>query len=104
MAKKTAVASETEVDSIIESLDGDVRLGEKYYFFTVTYSYIGRVSKITDEVITLDDSSLIVMSAGGANDAVSKIVQGKQKPEICENPGVKILVFRQALTCVIPCK
>lgn len=99
----TPKGNDKETDEIIDSLAGNngFKLGERLYVFTVTYHYIGRVAKVTDRVVVLEDAE-IVMNAGSANDAVSKIVQGKAKPEISEKPGKPIRVFIQAVTAAIP--
>lgn len=93
-----------ETDEIMDSLAGTngMKLGEKLYVFTVTYHYIGRVAKVTDRLLILDADAQIVMNAGSSNDAVSKIVQGKSKPEVAESPGKPIRIFLQAVTAVIP--
>ena len=91
------------VDQIIESLSGDLRIGQRYYFFTVTYAYIGRVAKVGKLTVTLDPSdAMIVSRAGSEEDAVAKIVNGKKKPESSENPGKPVQIFIQALTAAIP--
>lgn len=94
-------ATENEVNQIMDGLTGDLRIGQRYYFFTVTYAYIGRVEKVTDRCVTIGDVE-IVMSAGSANDAVSQIVNGKAKPEVSEKPGKKVLIWLQSLTAAIP--
>ncbi|MDE1941363.1 MAG: hypothetical protein KGI66_04550 [Patescibacteria group bacterium] len=101
--KEVEEMTETEVDSILDGLVGDLRIGQKYYLFTVTYHYIGRVAKISRNgaTVTLEDAH-IVTTAGSAADAVSQIVQGKAKPEIWEKPGKPIIIFTQSLTCAIP--
>jgi hypothetical protein len=92
--------SEKEVDGIVDSLTGDLRLGEKYYFFTVTYHYIGRVSKLTDRTVTITDAE-IVSAAGDAVDSVSKILNGKIKPAQSETPGKLVTIWLQSLTTTI---
>jgi len=94
-------ASDAEVDQVIDGLTGDLRIGARYYFFTVTYAYIGRITKLTDRCVTIGDVE-IVMNAGSANDAVSKIVNGKATPEVSEKPGKPVIIFIQSLTAVIP--
>ena len=94
-------ATEQEVNNIIDGLAGDLRIGQRYYVFTVTYAYIGRVAKVTDRALVLEDCT-IVSRAGTADDAVSNIVAGKQKPENCELCPMPITIFIQALTAVIP--
>ena len=91
-----------EIDNIVDGLTGDLRIGQKYYLFTVTYHYIGTVARLGRNTVTLDSRSLIVTSAGSDSDAVSKILQGKAKPELSECPGREITIFVQSLTCVIP--
>jgi hypothetical protein len=90
------------VDNIINGIAGDIRIGQKYYIFTVTYAYIGRVEKLGDRGLTLASDCLIVNRAGSDDDAVSKIVSNKKKPESCETPGKNICVFYQAITALIP--
>ncbi len=99
----TPKGNDKETDQIIDGLAGKrgFKLGAKLYVFTVTYHYIGRVAAVDDYTVTLEDAE-IVMNAGSANDAVSKIVQGKAKPEVSEKPGKPIHVFIQAVTAVIP--
>lgn len=92
---------EAEVDSILDGLTGDVRLGQRYYVFTVTYAYIGRVAKITPWAIHLEDVTG-VNSAGSEADAVTKIVNGKKKPDSFEIFGKPVIVARQAITALIP--
>ena len=95
--------NDRETDEIMDGLSGKsgFKLGERLYVFTVTYHYIGRVASVNDRVIVLEDAE-IVMNAGSANDAVSRIVQGKAKPEVSEKPGKPIRVLLQAVTAVIP--
>ena|SRR5579872_454234 len=92
-----------ETQEIMDGLAGNrgFKLGERLYVFTVTYHYIGRVASVNEHVVILEDAE-IVMNAGSANDAVSRIVQGKAKPEISEKPGKPIRVLLQAVTAVIP--
>lgn len=95
--------NDAEVDQIISGLTGDLKIGQRYYFFTVTYAYIGRVSRIGDRTVTLDATDATIVSrAGSEDDAVSKIVNGKRKPENYEVVGKPIQIFLQSLTCVIP--
>jgi len=92
-----------EVENIIDGLTGDIRIGQRYYFFTVTYAYIGRVKSIGKLTITLDESDAwIVSRAGSEDDAVTKIVNGKKKPENYEVVGKPVQIFTQSLTCAIP--
>jgi hypothetical protein len=91
----------TKVDEIIDGLTGPLRIGEKYYFFCVTYHYIGKVAKITPTYLILENAE-IVMNAGSENDAVSLIIAGKKKPEVSEKPGKPIIIFTQSLQTVIP--
>lgn len=88
-------------DRVMNGLAGKIQIGKSYYFFTVTYHYIGRVSSIDDNIIEINDA-IIVSNAGSEDDAVSKILNGKSKPENSEKPGVPILIFKQSLTAVIP--
>jgi hypothetical protein len=103
--KMTPTSNEVdrETDEIMDGLAGNhgFKLGEKLYVFTVTYHYIGRVARITGSVVILEDAE-IVMNAGVTQDAVSRIVQGKGKPEVSEKPGMPIRIFLQAVTAVIP--
>ena len=92
--------SEKEVDGIVEALVGDLRIGEKYYFFTVTYHYIGRVSKLTDRTVTIEEAQ-IISTAGDAVDAVSNILNGKAKPAQSETPNKPISIWLQSLTTTI---
>ena len=92
---------EKEIDAILNGLTGDLRLEQRYYVFTVTYAYIGRVTKITEKTITLSDC-WIVSRAGSEDDAVSKIVAGKKKPDNYEECPAPITVFIQSLTAAIP--
>ncbi len=94
-------ATDREVDQIVDGIVGDLRQGQRYYFFTVTYAYIGRITKLTERCVTIGDVE-IVMNAGSANDAVSKIVNGKAAPEVSEKPGKPVIIFIQSLTAVIP--
>jgi hypothetical protein len=81
MANKTK-----EVDEILDGLTGDIRVGQKYYFFTGLYHYFGRVAGVSRFAVRLDDQAILVMNAGSATDAVSQIIAGRQKPEISECP------------------
>jgi hypothetical protein len=91
----------SSVDNILDGLTGDLRIGEKYYIFTVTYHYIGKIAKITRNTIVLEDA-MIVMNAGSATNAVSNILAGKQAPEVSEKPGRPIIIFQASLQSVIP--
>ena len=99
--KNDVQKTDKDVDNILDSLTGDLRLGQRYYVFTVTYAYIGRVGKVTSRSVVLEDCT-IVSRAGSEDDAVSKIVAGKKKPENCELCPAPITVFVQAITAVIP--
>jgi len=93
--------NEAATDRIMNGLSGHIQLGKSYYFFTVTYHYIGRVAAIDNDIIKIEDA-IIVSNAGSEDDAVSKILNGKAKPENSEKPGVPILIFKQSLTAAIP--
>ena len=94
-------ANEAATDRVMKGLSGHIQIGKEYYFFTVTYHYIGRVASIDNEIIKIEDA-IIVSNAGSEDDAVSKILNRKSKPENSEKPGVQILIFKQSLTAVIP--
>lgn len=102
--RKTVQNVDAETNQILDGLTGDFRLGQKYYFFTVTYHYIGAIQSVSPDVIVLEPGSTIVNKAGSENDAVSQIVAGKRKPEIAETPGTAIRILRQSLTAVIDMK
>lgn len=97
----TKQGQDKEVDQIIEGLTGDVRIGQRYYIFTVTYAYICRVAKVTEWALHCEDVT-IVSRAGSESDAVTKIVNGKRKPESSEDTGKPLLVTRQSITAMIP--
>ena len=90
----------TKVDQIMDGLTGDFRMGERYYVFTVTYAYIGTVSRVTDFAIHLDNVT-IVSQAGSEVDAVTQIVHGKRKPEASENLGAPMFITRQSVVTAI---
>lgn len=94
-------ANEAATNRVMKGLSGHIQMGKSYYFFTVTYHYIGRVADVDDDIIKIEDA-IIVSNAGSEDDAVSKILNGKSKPENSEKPGVPILIFKQSLTAVIP--
>lgn len=98
----TPKGNDKETEEIIQGLAGSngFKLGEKLYIFTVTYHYIGRVAYVNERLIILEDAE-IVMNAGSANDAVSRIVQGKSKPEVSERPGKPIRILIQSITAAI---
>jgi len=94
------VEQDKEVDAILNGLQGDFRLGERYYIFTVTYAYIGVVSKVTDYAVYLD-SAWIVSRAGPEADAVTKIVHGKKQPETFEVLNAPIFLTKQSIVACI---
>lgn len=93
-------ATEKQVDQIIDGLVGDVRVGKRYYFFTVTYAYIAKVKKVTPFAIHLDNA-WIVSRAGSASDAVTQIVHGKAKPESFESVNAPLFITVQSLVTAI---
>lgn len=98
----TKEMTEEQVDQVLDGITGDIRVGQRYYIFTVTYAYIGTVAKVTEGAIYLSPrDTIIVMNAGSANDAVTQIVNGKVKPEVWEKPGKPLLVLRQSVTALI---
>lgn len=97
------MTKDKEVDNILDGLSGDLRIGEKYYIFGITLHVIGTVTKVTDEHLVLDNTT-IVMNAGSDDDAVSKILAGKVKPANCEQPQRKIFFRRAAIVMSIPFK
>ena len=92
---------EPEVDRILDGLTGDLRIGQKYYVFTVTYAYIGRVDRVSNRAVTLADP-IIVSRAGDEDDAVSQIVAGKRQPANYEKCPASITIWLQAITATIP--
>lgn len=103
MSKKeqenAAVEKEQEsatVNSILEGLAGDLKVGKKYYVFTVSYHYIGVVEKVTPWAIYL--KGMIVSRAGSESNAVQMILDGKKKPEVSEDISGPIGVAKQAIT------
>ena len=98
---KKEKATEQEVNQIVDGLSGDIRVGQRYYVFTVTYAYIGTVSKVTDWAMHLENV-MGVMNAGSENDAVTQIVNGKRKPEVHEMFGKPVIVAKQSITTLIP--
>lgn len=99
MAKQVQ-QDDKQVDAIMRGLTGDLRLGERYYIFTVTYAYIGVVSKVTDYAVYLD-SAWIVSRAGPEADAVTKIVHGKKQPETFEVLNAPIFLTKQSVVACI---
>jgi hypothetical protein len=91
-----------QVERILDGLTGDLRQGQRYYLFTVTYAYIGRVERVTERTVTLEANSIIVSRAGDEDDAVSKIVAGKKDPANFERCPSPITIYLQSLTTVIP--
>jgi hypothetical protein len=92
---------DTQVEDIIEGLTGDIRVGKKYYFFTVVYHYIGVVEAVSKYSVKLGKDSLIVMNAGSSPTAVSEILAGKAKPEVSENPKRSIFLPLACLSAFI---
>lgn len=92
-----------QVDQILEGLAGDFKVGKRYYVFSVTYAYIGTVSKVTEFAVHLD-SVEIVSRAGSESDAVANIVHGKRKPESSERVNSPLFVARQAIVTAIEMK
>ena len=93
---------EQEVTNLMKGLAGTgVKLGTKYYIFAIPYHFIGTVVSSEDSTITIKDVTIIT-NAGSATDAVSKILSGKAKPEVSEQPGQPVLVFRQSISAMIP--
>ena len=90
-----------ETAEIMDGLAGDIQVGKRYYFFTVTYAYIAHVTRVTDYAIYLDNV-WIISRAGSEVDAVTSIVHGKKKPEGYEVLGAPMLITRQSLTAAIP--
>jgi len=90
-----------ETDEILNGLAGDIQVGKRYYFFTVTYAYIAHVTRVTNYAIHLDNV-WIISRAGGEVDAVTSIVHGKKKPEGYEVLGAPMLITLQSLTAAIP--
>lgn len=89
-----------DVEQIMDGLTGDLRVGERYYIFTVTYAYIGHVAKITPWAVHLDNT-WIVSQAGPEEDAVTKIIHGKRKPEKFESVNAPLFIARQSIvTCI----
>jgi hypothetical protein len=91
-----------KVDEVLEGLTGNIRVGKKYYLFALPYHYIGVVEAVNGECIRLAARSTIVTNAGSHSNAVSNIVAGKAKPEICEESPMPIYIFRQAMSAAIP--
>jgi ATP phosphoribosyltransferase len=94
-------SDDKEVNQILEGLTGDIRIGQRYYVFTVTYAYIARVTKVSDWAIHFEDVT-IVSQAGSEVDAVTKIVNEKKKPEACEETGKPLIITKQSITALIP--
>lgn len=97
----TPVVNDSEVDQIMEGLSGDIRIGARYFIFTVTYAYIGTVTKVTNWGVHLDNV-MGVSTAGPEDDAVTKIVNNNKKPESSEMFGKPVIVAKQAITALIP--
>ena len=98
---KNAATEEKAVEEILDGLTGDIRVGAKYYFFTATYHYFGRVASVSDFAVRLEKDAWLVMNAGSATDAVSQIVAGKKKPETYEVPGKNIYLPKTWITSYI---
>lgn len=96
----TKQKNDAQVDAILKGLTGDLRLGEKYYIFTVTYAYIGVVKQVTDYAVHLDNT-WIVSRAGSESDAVTKIVHGKKQPETYEVLNAPIFLTLQSIVAAI---
>ena len=90
-----------ETAEILDGLTGDLQVGKRYYIFTVTYAYIGHVTRVTGYAVHLDNV-WIVSRAGAEVDAVTKIVSGAKKPEAYEVLGVPMVVTLQSITAAIP--
>lgn len=94
----SANVEEAKVDALVEGLMGTYRVGTKYYIFTPTFHYIGRVGSVfPDGSLLLEKTALIVIYAGESNNAVSLICQGKAKPHIYECPGCQIIIEKHAI-------
>ncbi len=84
--------TESEVDNVLDGLTGPLRVGQKYYVLSLPFHFIGTVESITEKWVVLERGAEIVMNAGSASDAVSKIIAGKQQPEAFECPDRRIIV------------
>jgi len=93
---------DAEVEQIINGLAGDIRIGQKYYIFTVTYHFIGTVESVNSDVIRLAPDALLVMNAGSSNDPITRIVNNKVEPQTAECPGKPILIKQQSVVTLIP--
>ena len=91
------------VDSLLQGLGGsDLRIGKKYYIFTVSYAYIGIVTDVNDLRVILGEDQHIVSTAGDEVDAVSQIVAGKKNPSAWERCPQPISIRQCSITATIP--
>ncbi len=102
MTKQNEEIRDHEVDSILESLTGMLRVGVDYYFFLVTYHFIGRVKKINEWGVELEDALAIAETGSGAT-VLTDILSGKKLPDSYERVDSMIIAL-QSIAVAFPMK